>query len=94
MVYVASVRDRETKKIEVITRDYPTKKEFRSDLAGNGYSIRFIATEEDFDEACYKYYEKLEIKKSIKKMRYQSDKKHAENLGMSVKEYRKWLKED
>lgn len=52
--YIASVKDKETKEIVVIEREYPTKKAFKSDLIGNGYMVRFIAAEETFDEACEK----------------------------------------
>lgn len=63
MIYTASVKNKETKKIEVITSDYPNKKAFAFDLRRNGYSVRFISTEKNFDHDCEKYYEKLEAKR-------------------------------
>lgn len=63
MIYTASVKNKETKKIEVITSDYPNKKAFAFDLRRNGYSVRFISTEKNFDRDCEKYYEKLESKR-------------------------------
>lgn len=90
--YIASVRDKETKELMLIEKDYERKSDFYSDLRGNGYSVRFITTEDKFDEACAKWHEANELSKSIHKAQYASDKKHAENMGMSVAEYRDWLK--
>lgn len=90
---IASVVDKETKRLQIIERDcYTTKKDFRTDLLYNGYSVRFIATEETFDEECIKYHERVERQIRINKMLWESDKKHAEAMNMSVKEYREWLK--
>lgn len=91
MKYIASVRDKETRKLMVIEKEYPTKKAFESDLRGNGFSIRFIATEETFDEACEKWHDYNERSKRYHKQVYTSDKKHATRLGMSIAEYRTWL---
>lgn len=90
--YIASVKDKKTKEIKIITSVYNTKKEYAEDLKRNGYSVRFITTENKFDEDCEKYYEKNRINSIIRKNLYESDKKHAEKMGMSVKEYRNWLK--
>ena len=68
MKYVASVRNKDTNKLEVITReDYSSKKSFEADLKGNGYKIRFISTEDKFDEDCDKYNIKLESAKAARK---------------------------
>lgn len=68
MKYVASVRNKDTNKLEVITReDYSSKKSFEADLKGNGYKIRFISTEDKFDEDCDKYNHKLEVAKAARK---------------------------
>ena len=56
MIYVASVRDTETNEVKVIESDYPNKKNFAFDLRHNGYSVRFIATPETFDNECIKWY--------------------------------------
>lgn len=92
MKYIASVRDRETGKIQIIERDcYKTKKDFRADLAGNGYSIRFIATEETFDEECEKLYWKQRERQIINKLRWESEKRMAAHLGFkSVAEFRRY----
>ena len=58
--FMASVRDKKTKELKVIKSEYKYKKDFYSDLIGNGYAVRFIATEEKFDDECEKYYTKLE----------------------------------
>ena len=92
MKYIASVRDKETKEHLILTYEYPTKKAFRSDLLGNGYTIYFITTEENFDEDCEKYHARYERQKRIQQMQRDSDKKHAERMGMSIAAYRAWLK--
>lgn len=55
MKYIASVRNKETRELTTITSEYPNKKEFAEDLRGNGYSIRFISTEDKFDADCEKW---------------------------------------
>lgn len=50
--YIASVRDKANGHLTVIRSEYRTKKDFRTDLINNGYSVRFIATEETFDDEC------------------------------------------
>ena len=93
MKLIASVVDRETGKLVVIERDtYETKKQFREDLVNNGYSIHFIATEETFDEECYKYHERKEASIRRSKIQWASDKKLADKMGMTVTEFRRWLK--
>lgn len=91
MRYIASVKDRETKELMLIERDYPTKKAFMSDLHGNGYAVKFISKEEEFDDDCAKYYEKKQIKNAVSRAIYASRKKSADRRGMSVKEYMEWL---
>lgn len=64
--YIASVRDKETKKLMIIERDcYSRKKDFEQDLRSNGYSIRFIATPDKFDEAAEKWHRYNETCKYI-----------------------------
>ena len=72
--YIASVRDRETKEIKIITAEYKNATAFRTDLYGNGYSIRFITTPDKFDEACENYYWACEKTKAIHKAQYESVK--------------------
>lgn len=78
--------------LETIKREYDTKKHFYDDLRLNGYRVRFISTEENFDKDCEKYHERCELNKRVKNAMYASDKKFAERMNMSVKEYRNWLK--
>ena len=63
MMYEAFVRNKETKETKVIKMDYPNKKSFAADLKANGYSIKFIATEDTYDEECAKYEARLEAKR-------------------------------
>ena len=90
--YIASVRDKETKKLQVIEREYNRKSDFYNDLRCNGYSVRFISTEEKFDEDCEKWHAKNELSKYVHKAMYASDKMFAEKMNMTVAEYRAWLK--
>lgn len=69
MKYIASCRDKETKKLTIIEREYDNKKDFESDLRRNGYSIRFITTEDKFDEAAQKWNEACERSKRYHKIR-------------------------
>lgn len=89
--YIASVRDKETRELMIIEREYDRKSDFYNDLRGNGYSVRFIATEETFDEECEKWYEKNERSKRYHNAIYASDKMHATKMNMTVSEYRAWL---
>lgn len=67
--YIASVRDKETKLLSIIESEYDRKSDFYSDLHGNGYSVRFISTEEKFDEDCQKWHERNERRKLISRRR-------------------------
>lgn len=91
MKYIASVRDKETKQLMIIEREYARKSDFYSDLKGNGYSVRFITTEEKFDEDCDKWHAKNELSKNIHKAIYAADKAEAERMNMTVAQYRAWL---
>lgn len=91
MKYIASVRDKETKKLMLIEREYDRKSDFYNDLRNSGYSVRFITTEENFDEDCEKWHERNEQSKRVHKAIYASDKQHATKMNMSVAEYRAWL---
>lgn len=90
--FVASVRDKKSREIKIIERDYERKSDFYNDLRGNGYSVRFITTPDKFDEACEKWYEACEMSKAIHKAQYAADKKSAERRGMTVVEYRAEIK--
>lgn len=73
--YIASVKDRETKKVELIEREYDSKKGFETDLRTNGYAVRFISTPEKFDEDCEKFAKQLELKRNVAKAKRDSDKR-------------------
>lgn len=79
-------------KVEIIRSEYNRKQDFYSDLRSNGYRVRFISTEENFDADCEKYHERCEKNKLIKKLVYASHKDSANRMHMTVKEYRAWLK--
>ena len=92
MEFIASVKNKETKEIQLITKEYSSKKEFKKDLIGNGYSVRFITTEENFENDCINYNEQREKAKKIATNKYKSDKEISEKVGMTVQEYRLFLK--
>lgn len=58
--------------LQIIEREYDRKQDFYSDLRANGYRVRFISTEEKFDEDAVKYNEACEMNKRIKNARYAS----------------------
>lgn len=73
--YIASVRDKDTKEFKIITGEYKSMASMSRELRANGYSVRFIATEETFEDACEKYNTELEIRRRVhKKMRNKEDK--------------------
>jgi len=90
--YIASVRDAETRHIRIIESEYERKIDFYTDLRNNGHRVRFISTEEKFDEDCTKYHERMKTNKMIKNALYADYKAQAERMGMTVVEYRAWLK--
>ena len=92
MLYAASVRDSDTNEILIITRDYPSKKAFYSDLRGNGYRVRIIAKAEEFDDEAIKVHERYETQKRVRKYIYAARKESATRLGMTMKEFEEYLK--
>lgn len=90
--YIAMVTDPDTRELLGIRRDYKRKSDFYRDLRGNGYHVRFITTEENFDADCAKWHERNDLSKAIHKAIYASDKMLAERKGMSVAEYRAYMK--
>lgn len=87
MKYIASVRDKETKKLMIIEREYSNKKEFEIDLRLNGFSVRFISTENNFDDDCAKWHEKNERAKRNSKIKTLVHRECAFKMGMTIREY-------
>lgn len=92
MEYIASVRLKGTKIHEIIRKEYPTKKAFEQDLRAYGYSVRFVTTEDKFDEACEKWHENNEKVKMVERVRFEYDKSQADRYGISVAHYRRAYK--
>lgn len=90
--YIASVRDKETKEIMLIEREYKNKKDFEIDLRMSGYSIRFITTPDKFDEACDKWYEACEKSKRRHQAINEIYKDGAAKYGISAAHYRRAYK--
>lgn len=94
--YIASVtmKDEETGKkvLTIIEREYDRKSDFYNDLRNNGYSVRFITTEEKFDEDCEKWHVKNEQSKLRHAIKHRIDKKYADKYGISVAHYRRAYK--
>ncbi len=88
--YIAEVRLEG--KITIIESEYNCKSDFCRDLRANGYKVRFISTEENFDADCEKYNARCEKNKLAKKVVYASHKDSADRLHMTVKEFRDWMK--
>lgn len=58
MKLIAFVKNKDTKGLEIIERDYRTRQAFKSDLHGNGYMIIYIHTEAE-QKSWHEFYEKL-----------------------------------
>ena len=87
--YKAAVTNKETGKLEVITRDdYTSKKDFAHDLRVNGYAVRFISTPEKFDEDCEKYHWELERRKNVREAmkQHKASKEQDEQEAQEVQE--------
>lgn len=91
MMYIACVTHN-GKNLETIKREYSSKKAFYSDLRGNGYSVRFISTEEKYDEDCQKWHERNERSKQYHKIEHDCYKEYADKYGISVAHYRRAYK--
>lgn len=65
--FIAAVMDSYDRQLMNIEKEYETKNAFESYLKGNGYKIRFITTEEKFDEECEKYHERIKRQNTIRK---------------------------
>ena len=92
--YIASVTY--NGELKHINAEYPTKKAFYEDLRANGYSVRFISTEEKFDEDCEKYEQRCDASKLYHQVKNRLDKEYANEYGISVAHYRRaykaWVK--
>ena len=89
MKYIASVRDKETKKILLIEREYEKKKDFEVDLKMNGYAIRFITMPDKFNETCDKYYQAQEERKRKYQAQSLYYKECAKKYNISVAHYKR-----
>ena len=52
---VASVRNIETNEFEVVRSEYANRNDFYIDLRANGYRVRYVSTEENFERDGEKY---------------------------------------
>lgn len=78
--------------LQLIKSEYKRKQDFYSDLRGNGYKVKFISTEENFDVDSNKYHERCEKNRVRSNAIYRSHSKSAKEMKMTVKEFEKWLK--
>lgn len=79
-------------KIEIVKSEYNRKQDFYIDLRGNGYKVRFISTEENFDADCEKYHERCEMNRIRNNARYRATAQFAKEMKMTVKEFKAWQK--
>lgn len=95
--YKAWVKDSYTKQLVVIESEYANKKDFYDDLKGNGYRVRVIATPDKFEKACDTWcenaYREARARKITSELRRKLDEKLAAEYNMTVREYRKYMKE-
>lgn len=64
--FIVSARNKETN--EIVVREYEAKsaKEAKKDFQDNGYAVRFVTTEENFDADCEAYNAKVEKQVSMR----------------------------
>lgn len=67
MKYIAYAMNKETRENVILKNEYPSKKKFAEDIRNNGYAVRFISTEENFDADSDKYHWKCEKRNRINK---------------------------
>ena len=93
--YTAFVKDKETKEQLVITKEYASKKDFKRDLIGNGYAVKFISESELFDQESEKYHNKLQLQRNIAQAKASDINAQAKKHGCTAKVYKraydKWL---
>ena len=90
MKYIAAVKWEG--KIEIIERDtYTSKKAFAADLRANGYKVRFISTEEKFDEDCTKYHERIQAQTELRRYIKEAEKKTAQKVAEMKEEGEKTM---
>lgn len=73
-LFKALVKDKETKRTTVMVRAYKTKKNFVSDLTGNGYAVSVVAEYDKYYEAEEKWETDKKIKNAIAKAKRESEK--------------------
>lgn len=89
--YIAEVRY--NGKLEILEGlEYSSIRECKTELRANGYKVRIVATEEDFDRACERYCAKQERKSENNKIKYSVDKEWAKKYNCSVKVFRNAFK--
>lgn len=62
----AYVKDRETKELKLLSRDYPSKESFWRELEANGYIVRRISTDLDLKAMDYGFETWSALKKQDK----------------------------
>lgn len=72
--YIASVKDNGS--LKIITSDYNRKEDFAKELRANGYRVRFISTEENFDKDAERYNVRLERQAEISRFVREYKKNH------------------
>jgi hypothetical protein len=90
--YGAWVVDRETKEITTVVAEAESREEFYSSIKDK-YRVRLITKPEKLEEECKQWEIKHAQNKIKKNEKYAADKAEATKMNMSIKEYRKWLKE-
>lgn len=77
--FAAFVKDRETKKWIYMEREYETAKDFKIDLACNGYRVRHCCPVDKYEEVCEKWHEQNDRNKAIKRAQRESEKRLKEH---------------
>lgn len=90
--YAAWVVDRETKEITTIVGEADSREDFYNSIKTQ-YRVRLITKPEKIEDECKQWEIKHAQNKLKKNEKYAADKVKAANVGMTVVEYRKHLRE-
>lgn len=89
--YAAWVVDRETKEVTSVIDSAESREEFYESIKGK-YRVRLITKPEKLEEECKQWEIRHARNKKLKNEKYARDKAEATKIGMTVAEYRKWLR--
>ena len=89
----ASVTVKGSKEEKIIKEEWSNKKDFEKELRERGYKIRFITTEDKYEEAKAKWDNLVKTGNEEKRLQRIAYHAEADKLGMTVKAYYQMMKD-